>query len=206
MKMLERGNVGSMELKNRVFFGPVGNFLDGYGPHARAFAEARLKGGAALIFTKYLTFAGEPLYATPEVMHDAIKGMADLVHQYGAKACIQLDTGLGRAKRYLIPPLENLPEPAPAASAVPEFLYEDRLCTELTREQILENIENVHKAALLSARSPDMTQLRSRPTADICLTAFSRSAGTSAPTSMAVKICAAAQNICWISSLPSGKK
>lgn len=147
MKMLEKGNVGSMELKNRVFFGPVGNFLDGYGPHARAFAEARLKGGAGLIFTKYLTFAGEPLYATPESMHGAIKSMAELVHQYGAKACIQLDTGLGRAKRYLIPPLENLPEPAPAASAVPESLYEDRLCTELTREQILENIEIVHKAA-----------------------------------------------------------
>lgn len=34
MKMLEKGFVGSMELKNRVFLGPVGYFLDQYGPHA----------------------------------------------------------------------------------------------------------------------------------------------------------------------------
>ncbi len=147
MKMLEKGFVGSMELKNRVFFGPVGAFLDQYGPHARAFAEARLKGGAGLIFTKYLAFAGEPLYTTPEVLHDAIKSMADLVHQYGAKACIQLDPGLGRVKRYLIPPLENAEEPAYAASAVPEFMYEDRTCVELTKEDILENLEKLRKAA-----------------------------------------------------------
>lgn len=152
MKMLEKGKVGSMELKNRVFFGPVGAFLDQYGPHARAFAEARLKGGAGLIFTKYLAFAAAPEFCTPESLHEPIKQMADLIHQYGAKGCIQLDSGLGRPQRYLIPALENVPMPTYAASAVPEFMYEDKLCVELTREQILANIEDMRKAARFIAK------------------------------------------------------
>ena len=148
MKTLEPFKIGNLEVKNRVAFAPMGYSLDRYGPLSRAYFEARCKGGAGMIFTHFLC---PPLCEggrlAPEALED-IKKMSAMAHSYGAKACLQIFLGLGRVKRFLAKRvIGNSPVPTYCASAVPEFMFEDRICEEVPLEDIKEQIEFVCKSA-----------------------------------------------------------
>lgn len=153
MLTLSKGTIGSMELKNRLMFAPMGYGLDGYGPKAIAYFEDRCKGGAGLIFTHYNVSAGKdkPMSHGPDT-HEGIKAMAAMAHSYGAKTCMQLFLGYGRVKRYLVNVLANDPGPVYAASAVPEFFYEDRTCEPYTVEEIQDQLKRVGEAAHFIAK------------------------------------------------------
>lgn len=148
MLALQKTRIGKMELKNRIAFAPMGYLLDGMGPIARKYFEPRCKGGAGLIFNHY------PVMPTPEAgmdyageALDEFKRMSDMIHSYGAKGCLQMFFGYGRVQRFLFG--SRLPADAPvySASAVPELYNEDKLCVELTTEQIKEQLVRVRKGA-----------------------------------------------------------
>lgn len=148
MLALEKIRIRNMELKNRIAFAPMGYGLDGKGPLAKAYFEERCKGGAGLIFNHY------SVYPTPdaalddnEAVHESIKGFADMIHYYGAKGCMQLFFGYGRIQRYLFGSVYPENVPVYSASATPELYNEERLCAELTTDQIREQLTRVRKAA-----------------------------------------------------------
>ncbi|WP_336951316.1 FAD-dependent oxidoreductase [Sphingobium aromaticivastans] len=99
--LLSSGRINQMELKNRIFFTPMGSNLaeeDGFcGDRLRAYYTERAKGGAALI-TMGSVSVGYPEGASnwrQEAISDdkyipGIKAIADEVHSYGAKLAIQL--------------------------------------------------------------------------------------------------------------------
>jgi 2,4-dienoyl-CoA reductase-like NADH-dependent reductase (Old Yellow Enzyme family)/siroheme synthase (precorrin-2 oxidase/ferrochelatase) len=99
--LLSPGKINQMELRNRIFFTPMGSNLadeDGYsGERLRAYYGERAKGGAALI-TMGSVSVGFPEGASnwrQEAISDdkyipGIKAIADAVHSHGAKLAIQL--------------------------------------------------------------------------------------------------------------------
>lgn len=148
MLSLEKGNIGKMELKNRIFFAPMGYGLDGKGPMARAYFEDRAKGGASLIFNHYSVLDGGNSYMddTPAV-HEDIKKMAEMIHSYGAKGCMQLFLGYGRVQRFLFGSAYPAEAPVYSASATPELYNEGTMCVEITHEQIQDQLKRVKAAA-----------------------------------------------------------
>lgn len=146
MLMLEKGKIGNLELKNRIIFAPMGNHMDG--DDSIAYYVARAKGGVGMLYTD-----GYPAFPEVEMWHfdedvqlnHQIK-MIEQIHAYDAKVCLQIPFGIGRVMRFLYKQ-ENNPKPCVSASAVPEFGYEDKICRELTTEEVKEQLLRVRKAA-----------------------------------------------------------
>lgn len=148
MLTLQKGKINTMEVKNRIFYAPMGYGLDGYGPRGRTYFEDRCKGGAGMIFTHYCVLAGADAFmSNTPADHDKMKAMAAMAHSYGTKACMQLFLGYGRVQRYLISGLKDDPKPIYSASAVPEFYYEDKICAEYTADELKEQLVRVGEAA-----------------------------------------------------------
>jgi len=112
LKLFEPGLIGKVVLKNRMVMTPIaiGGFLDpdgGLSQRAREYYVARAKGGVGLIDTGtlFVTTALEtglfrPAWQAP-VLDDRgklsrLSELADEVHHYGTKLCVQLSPGVGR--------------------------------------------------------------------------------------------------------------
>ena len=108
MKLFERGEIGSLSLKNRIVMDSINIQLatpveeGGLSPRAIDFYAARAKGGAGLIKTTFmrpnrkLEFSiGEPVVNSERCV-SWLNDLAEAVHDYGAKVCVQLSPGLGR--------------------------------------------------------------------------------------------------------------
>lgn len=108
MKLFESGTIGTMALKNRIIMDALNIQLatpvDEAGLTSRAidFYVARAKGGAGLIKTTFmrpnrkLEFSiGEPVVNNERCV-SWLNDLAEAVHDYGAKVCVQLSPGLGR--------------------------------------------------------------------------------------------------------------
>lgn len=99
--LLSPGRINRMELRNRIFFTPMGSNLadeDGYcGEKLKAYYEERARGGAALV-TMGSVSVGYPEGASnwrQEAISDdkyipGLKAVADAVHRHGAKLAVQL--------------------------------------------------------------------------------------------------------------------
>ncbi len=153
MLMLEKGKIGILELKNRIIYAPMGYGLDGYGKEARAYFAERAKGGAAMLCTHYSVFAEGEYGSTTEEEHEDMMKMAEVIHENGAKACIQVVFGIGRVKRFIIPQLYGDPTPCFCASPVPEFGFEDKICRAPSTEEMKMHLERLKKAAKFIAKS-----------------------------------------------------
>ncbi len=102
--LMSPGRIGSMELKNRIFMTAMGDNLaedDGMcGARTRAYYAARAKGGAALLTVGSVS-VGYPVgsncqwqVALSGDRHiPSIRGVADVVHEHGAKLALQLHFG-----------------------------------------------------------------------------------------------------------------
>lgn len=102
--LLSPGRINQLELRNRIFFSPMGSNLaeeDGsVGNRLRTYYVARAKGGAALV-TMGSVSVGFPEGASnwrQEAISDdrflpGLKQLADEVHKHGAKLCVQLHHG-----------------------------------------------------------------------------------------------------------------
>jgi len=102
--LMSPGRIGSLQLKNRIFMTAMGDNLaeaDGMcGARTRAYYAARAKGGAALLTVGSVS-VGYPVgsncqwqVALSGDRHiPSIKGVADVVHEHGAKLALQLHFG-----------------------------------------------------------------------------------------------------------------
>lgn len=136
--LLRRGRIGSMELKNRVVMAPMGTTADGDGGYSartiRYFTE-RAKGGTGLIITgrnaSVLEFEGYSCSALSNYHHvNRLAALADSVHAYGCKLCVQIGPGLGRIM------YTSATVPPYSCSPIPTFWFPDMKCKELTVDDI----------------------------------------------------------------------
>jgi 2-enoate reductase len=150
MRLFERGQIGKLSIKNRIYMLPMRPVLldtDGsLSQRAIDFYTARAKGGAGIISTS-LWMVDRELEAKMEngrcvypmtdgdTYIDRISQLADSLHDYDAKLVTQLSAGFGR----ILPPWcysWQAPKPPVAPSAQP-WLYDPKITArELTREEI----------------------------------------------------------------------
>ncbi len=148
MKLFERDNIGSMEVKNRIAMAPMGtNGLTdidcGYSRRLIDFYAARAKGGAGMIMTgaaiTNTELEGGIAHFLPRMDSPAYMGrlseLCDAVHHYGSKLVLQLTAGFGRVNF-----VENNPIQPISASAVPCFMDPSTLTREITTEEIAQLI------------------------------------------------------------------
>jgi 2-enoate reductase len=114
MKLLEPGNIGKLTLKNRVIMAAMGvSTLDKggiWGERVMAYHEARAKGGAGMITThsvfvskEYEPFTKNSFDLYSDESLAALKAIADRLHRYDCKLCVQLTAGFGRVTMRLTP-------------------------------------------------------------------------------------------------------
>lgn len=151
-KLLSKGCIGSMELKNRIVMAPMGTTADGDGGYSartiRYFTE-RAKGGTGLIITgrnaSVLEYEGYSCSALSNYHHvNRLAALADNVHAYGAKLCVQIGPGLGRI-------MYTSATVAPySCSPIPTFWFPNMKCKELTVEDIAFITDKVGYSAKLA--------------------------------------------------------
>ncbi len=149
MKLLEKGYIGSMELRNRVFMAPMGTSTEpdgSYSDRTIRYFEERAKGGIGLIITganqvslDYEARACNVLQ-TPRSF-EQLSFLARRVHYNGAKLCVQLTPGLGRMQ---LPTREGAPY---SASEVEAFWRPDVTCRALSVEQIQDLVVKMGEGA-----------------------------------------------------------
>ncbi|MDD4858746.1 MAG: hypothetical protein PHR56_00870, partial [Dehalococcoidales bacterium] len=112
MKLFEPGKIGKLTVKNRIALAPmtVGGLVEPDGrlsDRAIDYFVARAKGGTGLIITPIFRVSREieqfpnipysyNLMIDNNIYLSRISELADAVHDYGAKLCVQLTAGLGR--------------------------------------------------------------------------------------------------------------
>lgn len=106
MKLFEKGKIGTMSLKNRIVMDAINNQMatstGALTERAVDFYVARAKGGAGLIKTTFMhpnprfePSIGEPIVNSVKCA-SWLNDIAEAVHDYGAKFCVQLTPGGGR--------------------------------------------------------------------------------------------------------------
>ncbi len=104
MKLFERINIGTMQLKNRVVLAPMGTTTDhtyGFNERDVDYYGERAKGGVGLVLTGAVVCSEEfepapcqKLITVKDVYR--LRRVVERVHDYGAKFGIQLSPGIGR--------------------------------------------------------------------------------------------------------------
>jgi len=153
--LLSPGKIGSLELKNRVMFSPMGSSFPSYDGHVDdvyvKYAEARAKGGCALVSVEFSAVHanGEPPTLAGIYDDSYIPGLqkiVEAVHKHDAKALIQL-AHCGR-QLWGTPPHGE----AVAASPLP-CMASGTVAREMTEEDIWEAIEAFGDAALRAIKA-----------------------------------------------------
>lgn len=155
MKILEEGKIGSLTLRNRVFMTPMGTATDpdgGFSKRNVNYYAERAKGGTGLIITagtlvtdKFENRLTNLLDNVNKV--DRLHQLAENVHFYGAKLCVQITPGLGRnaAGDPFNPPY--------SASAVNSVWFPNLICKPFSVEQIRELVTAMGFAAFLAQKA-----------------------------------------------------
>ncbi|WP_040211074.1 NAD(P)/FAD-dependent oxidoreductase [Clostridium polynesiense] len=106
MELFKEGQIGSMVIKNRIVMAPMGiDYIDpdyGFSEQSIDYYAARAEGGTGLVMTGATLVTDE--FETPaksflldnEDKVSRIKKMADKIHSFGGKLCIQLTLGVGK--------------------------------------------------------------------------------------------------------------
>lgn len=139
--LLKPIKINGMTLKNRMIMSPVTTLYpdENFGVSQKMidyFAE-RAKGGAAMVTTeacyldKRLTTGFPSVVIDREFAIPKLSDLADAVHLYGCKLCIQVGAGSGR-NELLVDPAN----PPRSASATPSIGNPDVLCKPFTIEEI----------------------------------------------------------------------
>ena len=144
-KLFEPGRIGNMVLRNRFVLAPAGTHScepDGrYSQRTIDYYAERARGGTALVIleghkveVKLEPRAGFVVSAHSDEYIPGMAEMVEAIHSYGGKACIQLQTDMGRENFGIYTP-EN---PPISASAIPSFWIPSILCRPLEVEEIHE--------------------------------------------------------------------
>lgn len=162
MKLLEKGNIGNLELKNRVYMAPMGTPTEpdgSYSDRCIRYFEERAKGGTGLIITganqvslEYEAKACNVL-ETPHSF-EKLNALIRRIHYNDAKICIQITPGLGRMQF-------TTGDVRPySASEVGTFWFPEIKCKPYTKEQIQDLVEKMAAgAARAKAAGADAVEL-----------------------------------------------
>ena len=157
--LFEKVKFGKLELKNRLVMAPMGFSTSGSDGglserHIQHLVE-RARGGFGLIFSSSTfvsnRFDQAPLPNVLENYSQAVRVglLADRVHQYDAKLCIQLSLGFGRLNANKV----DISDPPRSASAVPSFWYPDLICKPFTKEEINFLVKSCGQSALMAMQA-----------------------------------------------------
>ena len=162
LKLLEKGFIGKMELRNRVFMAPMGTASEpdgSFSDRAIRYYEERAKGGTGLIITgaNQVTLEYEAkacnVLDTPRSF-EQLSFLASRIHNNGAKLCLQITPGLGRMQ---------LPTRAGAPYSSSEnqcFWFPDVTCKAYSVEQIQYIVQKMGEgAAKAKAAGADAVEL-----------------------------------------------
>lgn len=106
MKMFQCGKIGNELIKNRIVMAPMGiDYIDpdyGFSEKSIDYYAARAEGGTGLIITGATLVTDE--FEKPEKAFlldnegkvDRVKRLAERIHGFGGKLCIQLTLGIGK--------------------------------------------------------------------------------------------------------------
>jgi len=152
LKLFEKAKIGNMELRNRIVMSPMGTTTDtdgGFSARAIRYLTERAKGGAGLIITGANTvstkYEPRPCNLLDDFHQvDRLNLLAEQVHQYGAKLCVQLSPGLGRMM------FTDPFTPPYSASAVRAFWFPDLICKPFEVEDIKYLVKATGYAAYLA--------------------------------------------------------
>ncbi len=151
-KLLERGYIKNLSLKNRMVMSPMGTFSenhDGFPSSAQIeYYRARARGGLGMIIVEaqYCTNKTDPWidYITTADTDQQMKGWSyiiEAIHSEGSKACLQIGCGLGR-NAFPFSDAQMV-----SASEVPSFYFPDKLCRAFTIDEIHELVAAFGRAA-----------------------------------------------------------
>lgn len=162
MKLLKKGYIGKLELKNRVYMAPMGTATEpdgSFSDRAIRYYEERAKGGTGLIITganqvtlKYEAKAANVL-GSPRSF-EQLNFLVRRIHYNDAKICIQLTPGLGRMQF-------TTGDVTPySASEVDSFWFPEIKCKAYTVQQIQELVKKMAEgAAKVKAAGADAVEL-----------------------------------------------
>lgn len=162
MRLLQKGNIGSMELRNRVFMAPMGTATEpdgSFSDRGIRYFEERAKGGTGLIITgaNQVTLAYEAKACNvidTARSFEQLNFLARRLHYNGAKLCVQITPGLGRMQ---LPTRDGAPY---SASEVQAFWRPDVTCRALSVEQIQDLVVKMGEgAAKAKAAGADAVEL-----------------------------------------------
>ncbi len=155
MKILEKAKIGNLTLNNKIIMAPMGTKSDGDGSFSErdiAYFTERAKGGVGMIMTgrvgtqdKYEMRTNHLLYKYHHVTKLSL--MAEKIHLYGSKLCVQLGPGVGRQA------YQDPFTPPYSASAVPAFWFPNLMCRPYEKEQIEFLVQSVGWSASLAKRA-----------------------------------------------------
>jgi len=128
--LFQPGQIGKLKLKNRIIMTPMGSLADNsdgtISDRQLDYFEARARGGVAMCFTggslvtnRFDTWAYQWTSLDTNAQIKGWRLLTDRIHAFGAKAGLQLSTGLGRNGF----PAPGIDDPLVSASAVP--IYND---------------------------------------------------------------------------------
>ncbi len=150
MKLFERTNIGTLQLRNRVVLAPMGTTTDhtyGFNERDVAYYGERAKGGVGLVFTGAVVVSEEfepapcqKLITVKDVYR--LRRVVERVHDYGAKFGVQLSPGIGRMN-WIDPST-----PPYSASPCPNYYTPDLICRELPTD----GVKRLVKAMGVSAK------------------------------------------------------
>ncbi|WP_462410582.1 oxidoreductase [Neobacillus sp. Marseille-QA0830] len=162
MKLLEKGYIGKMELRNRVFMAPMGTATEpdgSFSDRAIRYYEERAKGGTGLIITGANQVTLEYEAKACNVIDTArsfeqMSFLAERIHNNGAKLCVQITPGLGRMQ---LPTRGGTPY---SASENQCFWFPDVTCKAYSVEQIQNIVQKMGEgAAKAKAAGADAVEL-----------------------------------------------
>ena len=152
MKLFERINIGTMQLKNRVVLAPMGTTTDhtyGFNQRDVDYYGERAKGGCGLVLTGAVV-CSEEFEPAPCQKLTSIKDVynlhqvAERVHNYGARFGIQLSPGIGRMN-WIDPNT-----PPYSSSPCPNYYNPSLICRELPTEGVKHLVKAMGYSAKLA--------------------------------------------------------
>ena len=154
--------IGSLTVPNRILMAPMGTKADpdgGFSVRDMHYYEERARGGCGMIITGRVHTTEEYEQRTHHLLDQyhhigRLSILAERVHRYGSKLCVQIGPGVGRVQH--IDPFT----PPRAASAVPSYYYPELICRPYTVDEILYLAWSVgHTASLARRAGADAVEL-----------------------------------------------
>ncbi len=153
--LFEKAKIGNITLKNRVVMAAMGTKAEPDGGISRQMKDyyvARAKGGVGLIITgaNSVSTKFEPRQCNLlDSFHqvDRLNHLAEEVHHYGAKLCVQLTPGLGRMS------FTDPSTPPYAASTTPAFWFPALICSPYSIEDIKFLVDRYGYSATLAQQA-----------------------------------------------------